>query len=82
MKVLPGYTRAERSAIHPSDHHMIRDVDGELVRAYYNDDGTIGVEVTDYEYGRYIKRKVVTIIDSDGVCYSIPLQYLEEQPLV
>ncbi len=83
MKILPGFTAYERSALYPEDRSMFRQVDGELVRALPREDGTFEIEVTDYQLGKgYYKEKVITVVDSYGTCYSVPSRYLEDVPLV
>jgi hypothetical protein len=83
MRILPGFTAYERSSLFPEDRFRVRYADNELVRVLPREDGSFEVEVTDYQPGRgYYKERVVTVIDSYGICYSVPSRFLEDVPLV
>lgn len=55
-----------------------------IVRAYADyETGEWGTEAMEYDWNHgYVKRKLITVIDGYGECYSVPLDDLEEMPLV
>jgi len=82
MRVKAGFDAYEKQMIYPSSWNMLRNCDGELVRAIPHEDGTFEQECTEYVRGRYVKERVIFVIDSYNVGFSIPSRFLEEVPLV